>query len=119
MTQAVIPAASFSQSAFPASKALPPALFPILDADGLIVRTTMDQEAARRHAVPVLQLVQRAKSVVATQTPGDQLGMLCVRTVKHEMLICSERGGAFTILAIQNPNADVDVASLVQGAPAA
>ena len=34
--QALIPAASFSQSLFPASKCLPPALFPILDADGLL-----------------------------------------------------------------------------------
>ena len=36
VTQALIPAASFSQALFPASKALPPALFPVLDADGLM-----------------------------------------------------------------------------------
>ena len=36
VTQALIPAASFSQALFPASKCLPPALFPVLDADGLL-----------------------------------------------------------------------------------
>ncbi|KAL1507244.1 hypothetical protein AB1Y20_008093 [Prymnesium parvum] len=36
ITQALIPAASFSHQLFPASKALPPALFPILDADGFL-----------------------------------------------------------------------------------
>ena len=36
VNQALIPAASFSQALFPASKCLPPALFPILDADGLL-----------------------------------------------------------------------------------
>ena len=36
VTQAVIPAASFPQNLFPASKSLPPALFPVLDADGIL-----------------------------------------------------------------------------------
>ena len=36
VTQAVIPAASFSTHLFPMSKYLPPALFPIVDADGLL-----------------------------------------------------------------------------------
>ena len=84
----------------------------ILDAHGLIVRTTMDERLAAAHAVPVQQLVQRALSVVAL-TPGDRLGMLCVRTNKHEMLICNEKHGAFTILVIQDPNADIDVATMV------
>ena len=36
VTQAVIPAASFPQNLFPASKSLPPALFLVLDADGIL-----------------------------------------------------------------------------------
>ena len=36
VTQALIPAASFSTALFPASKCLPPALFPVLDSDGLL-----------------------------------------------------------------------------------
>ena len=36
VTQALIPAASFSQMLFPASKSLPPSLFPVLDADGIL-----------------------------------------------------------------------------------
>ena len=90
----------------------------IIDSEGRVVRTTMDDKAAAQHAVPVQQLVQRALGVVAL-TPGDRFGMLCVRTTKHEMLMCHERQGAFTILVIQNPNAEIDVANLVQGAAAA
>ena len=36
ITQAIIPAASFSTNLFPMSKALPPALFPVVDSDGLL-----------------------------------------------------------------------------------
>ena len=36
VAQAIIPAASFSSALFPASKCLPPALFPVMDADGLL-----------------------------------------------------------------------------------
>jgi len=36
ITQAIIPAASFSTNLFPMSKCLPPALFPIVDVDGLL-----------------------------------------------------------------------------------
>ena len=36
VTHALIPAASFSQQLFPASKSLPPALFPVLDTDGIL-----------------------------------------------------------------------------------
>jgi UTP-glucose-1-phosphate uridylyltransferase len=36
VAQALIPAASFSSALFPASKCLPPALFPVMDADGLL-----------------------------------------------------------------------------------
>jgi len=36
VTTAVIPAATFPHTLFPASKALPPALFPVLDSDGLM-----------------------------------------------------------------------------------
>jgi UTP-glucose-1-phosphate uridylyltransferase len=34
--QAVIPAAAFSAASFPASHTTPPALFPVLDADGIL-----------------------------------------------------------------------------------
>lgn len=36
VTQALIPAASFSASLFPASRALTPALFPVIDSDGIM-----------------------------------------------------------------------------------
>ena len=86
----------------------------ILDGSGVVIRTTMDEKAVAKYASPAQQLLQRARSVVAL-TPGDRLTMLCVRTFKHEMLLCSERQAAFSILVIQNPNADVNVAGMLAG----
>ena len=86
----------------------------ILDGSGAVIRTTMDERAVAKYASPVQQLLQRAHGVVGL-TKGDRLQMLCVRTSKHEMLLCSERNQAYSILVIQNPNADINVASMVAG----
>ena len=77
----------------------------ILDADGLVVRTTMSPEDAAKHSSPTLQLVQRARDVVALEK-GNELLMLTIRTKKSELLFCSEGGGAYSILVVQNPSAE-------------
>jgi len=66
VSQALIPAASFSQSLFPASKCLPPALFPILDADGLLkpailVLVEEALAAGLQHVVVVVAPTQHAE----------------------------------------------------------
>mmetsp|Transcript_22153 Transcript_22153/g.45236 ORF Transcript_22153/g.45236 Transcript_22153/m.45236 type:complete len:205 (-) Transcript_22153:130-744(-) len=86
----------------------------ILDSEGTVIRTTMDERSVSKYTSPVLQLLQRAHGVVGL-TPNDRLGMLCVRTSKHEMLMCSERHAAFSILVIQNPSAELSVAGMVAG----
>ena len=80
----------------------------IVDRDGLIVHATMPLEEAARLAGPTLQLLQRARSCV-TLLPTDELRMLCVRTRKYELLLCSEADGAFAICCIQDPAPDRDV----------
>ena len=86
----------------------------ILDSAGTVIRTTMDDRTVAKYSSPVQQLLQRAHGVVGL-TPNDRLSMLCVRTSKHEMLMCSERHEAFSILVLQNPSADVNVAGMVAG----
>ena len=73
----------------------------IVDADGRIVHATMPMEEAAKLASPTLQLLQRARSCAAA-TPDDELRMLCVRTRKYELLLCSEQQGAFAVCVLQD-----------------
>lgn len=77
----------------------------ITDRDGLIVRATMPLEEAAEYAGPTLQLLQRARDCASLRT-DDEFQMLCVRTRKHEMLLCSEAQGAFAICVLQEPQPD-------------
>ena len=73
----------------------------ILDRDGLIVHATMPPQEAAQLTGPALQLLQRARSSLTDD--GDELEMLCVRTRKYEMLLCSEMKGAFAVCVVQDP----------------
>ena len=75
----------------------------IVDRDGLIVHATMPLDEAARLAGPTLTLLQRAKGCAALAN-GDELQMLCVRTRKYELLLCSEADGAFAICVLQDPS---------------
>ena len=86
----------------------------LLDRAGLVLRHTLadaagmapDDASAARHASVAQQLLRRAADIVAdTCARDDPLAMLQVRTKKHEMLVCSEKGGEFAILVIQTPPA--------------
>ena len=68
VAQALIPAASFSQQLFPASKSLPPALFPVLDADGILkpaILLLVEEalEAGLQSVVIVVSKVRRVTGV--------------------------------------------------------
>ena len=73
----------------------------IVDREGRIVRATMPLEEAAVLSGPALSLLSRAREAV--RKDDDELRMLCVRTRKHEMLLCSEADGAFAVCVIQDP----------------
>ena len=83
----------------------------IIDRDGLVVHATMPMEEAALLTGPVLQLLSRARE--CAKVGGDELTMLTVRTRKHEMLLCSEQGGAFAICVLQDPSPSMDKSALV------
>ena len=91
VTQAVIPAASFPQNLFPASKSLPPALFPVLDADGilkpailLLVEEAFEAglQVTRRHSATAT-----ATTTTSTSTPPHHLRLLL--RLQHIVVIVS------------------------------
>jgi len=87
----------------------------IIDRDGMIVHATMPAEEAAQLTGPTLQMLQRARAAVA-HTPGDELSMLCVRTRKYEMLLCSEANVAFAVCVLQDPQPDTAVEAATSGA---
>jgi len=79
----------------------------IVDRDGLVIRTTLPTSDAARYASNMLPLLERAQQVAESiEGPKSELRMLCVRTRKHEMLLCTERSMLFSILILQDPNAE-------------
>ena len=85
----------------------------IVDRDGLIVHATMPPQEAAQLTGPALQLLQRARSAC---DEDDELEMLCVRTRKYEMLLCSEMKGAFAVCVVQDPTPEVEVEKDAVGA---
>lgn len=88
----------------------------ILDKDGLVVHATMPPQEAAQLTGPTLQMLQRARAATEVVAPGDELQMLCVRTRKYEMLLCSEANGAFAVCVVQDPAPEQADAPLVFGA---
>ena len=74
----------------------------IVDRDGLVIRTTLPPADAARYAANMLPLLERAQMCAeAVDGPKSKLHMLCVRTRKHEMLLCTEKSRLFSILILQ------------------
>ena len=84
----------------------------IVDSEGRIVHATMPAEEAAQLTGPTLQMLSRARAAVGA-TPGDELSMLCVRTRKYEMLLCSEAAGEYAVCVLQDPQPDNREAALV------
>lgn len=88
----------------------------IIDRDGLIVHATMPMDEAAQLTGPVLSMLNRARAVAALRA-DDEFQMLCVRTRKHELLLCSEADGAFAVCVVQDPTpASADEANVVGAA---
>ena len=84
----------------------------IVDSEGRIVHATMPAEEAAQLTGPTLQMLSRARAAVGS-TPDDELSMLCVRTRKYEMLLCSEANGEYAVCVLQDPQPDNREAALV------
>ena len=93
VTQAVIPAASFPQNLFPASKSLPPALFPVLDADGilkpailLLVEEAFEAglQVTRRHSATATTI-----ATTSTSTPPHHVSSPLLLRPQHIVVIVS------------------------------
>ncbi|KAL7286320.1 hypothetical protein TKK_0019278 [Trichogramma kaykai] len=73
----------------------------IINADGIPIRTTMDNTTTVQYAGLVSQLAEKARSVVRELDPTNDLSFLRVRSKKNEVLISPDK--EFTLIVVQTP----------------
>ncbi|XP_060074193.1 dynein light chain roadblock-type 2-like isoform X2 [Ylistrum balloti] len=73
----------------------------VVNADGIPIRTTLDNSTTVQYANLLTQLTQKARSVVRDIDPQNDLTFLRVRSKKHEIMVAPEKD--YLLIAIQNP----------------
>lgn len=70
----------------------------------LLKREGVEAEKGSQQAALVSQLASKARSVVRTLDPTDDLTFLRVRSKKEEIMIAPDKD--YLLIVIQDPNAD-------------
>mmetsp|Transcript_45308 Transcript_45308/g.90461 ORF Transcript_45308/g.90461 Transcript_45308/m.90461 type:complete len:98 (-) Transcript_45308:309-602(-) len=76
----------------------------ILNNDAVPIRSTMDQEIAKKYSALLKPLSDKARSCVRDLDPQNDLTFLRIRSKKHEILVAPEKD--FILVVVQNPNCD-------------
>jgi len=76
----------------------------IANSEGAPIRTTLDQAVSEQMASQLLGLSSKARSAVRNLDPQNDLTFLRIRSKKHEILVAPEK--EFTLIVVQNPNAE-------------
>lgn len=63
----------------------------IINADGVPIRSTLEQTMSTNYAAHIMQLSQKARSAVRTLDPQNDLTFLRIRSKKHEILVAPEK----------------------------
>ncbi|TMS05315.1 dynein light chain roadblock-type 2 [Larimichthys crocea] len=73
----------------------------VVNAEGIPLRTTLDNSTSVQYAKVFHQLTMKARSTVRDIDPQNDLTFLRVRSKKHEILIAPEN--EFLLIVIQSP----------------
>ncbi|KAI3371413.1 hypothetical protein L3Q82_024014 [Scortum barcoo] len=73
----------------------------VVNADGIPIRTTLDNSTTVQYAGLLRQLTMKARSTVRDIDPQNDLTFLRIRSKKHEILVAPEND--FLLIVIQNP----------------
>ena len=74
----------------------------IVDRNGVVIKTNMPAEDAKEHAALISQLTVKARGVVRTLDPHNDLTFLRVRTRKYEIMVAPDK--EYMLFVIQNPD---------------
>nr|XP_046250854.1 dynein light chain roadblock-type 2 [Scatophagus argus] len=73
----------------------------VVNAEGIPIRTTLDNSTAVQYAGLLRHLTMKASSTVRDIDPQNDLTFLRIRSKKHEILVAPEND--FLLIVIQNP----------------
>ncbi|TDH09669.1 hypothetical protein EPR50_G00089980 [Perca flavescens] len=73
----------------------------IIDAEGIPIRTTLDNSTTVLYARLLRRLTMNARSIVRDIDPQNDLTFLRIRSKKHEILVAPEND--YLLIVIQNP----------------
>ncbi|KAL0272160.1 UNVERIFIED_CONTAM: hypothetical protein PYX00_005239 [Menopon gallinae] len=73
----------------------------VVNAEGIPIKTTMDNTTTVQYAGLISQLSDKARSVVRDLDPSNDLTFLRIRSKKHEILVAPDK--EFLLIVIQNP----------------
>ncbi|KAI4875078.1 hypothetical protein NFI96_033375 [Prochilodus magdalenae] len=73
----------------------------IVNAEGIPIKTTLDNSSTVQYAGLIHQLVMKARSTVRDLDPQNDLTFLRVRSKKNEIMIAPDKD--YFLIVIQNP----------------
>ncbi|KAM9753492.1 dynein light chain roadblock-type 2 isoform 1-T1 [Menidia menidia] len=73
----------------------------VVNAEGIPIRTTLDNSTTVQYAGHLRQLTMLARSMVRDIDPQNDLTFVRIRSKKHEIMVAPENN--FLLIVIQNP----------------
>lgn len=74
----------------------------VVNAEGIPIRTTLDNSTTVQYAGLIHQLTMKARSTVRDIDPQNDLSFLRIRSRKHEIMIAPDK--EYLLIVIQNPS---------------
>ncbi|ETW27277.1 hypothetical protein PFFCH_05301, partial [Plasmodium falciparum FCH/4] len=76
----------------------------VVNSEGLIIKSTFDQQQSDLHASLLTQLSKKARDVIRELDPQNDINFLRLRSKKHEIMIAPDKD--YTLIVVQDPYAD-------------
>ncbi|XP_009275617.1 PREDICTED: dynein light chain roadblock-type 2 [Aptenodytes forsteri] len=73
----------------------------VVNAEGIPIRTTLDNSTTVQYAGLLHQLIMKARSTVRDIDPQNDLTFLRIRSKKHEIMVAPDK--EYLLIVIQNP----------------
>ena len=74
----------------------------VVNNEGIPVKSTLENAVTVQYAGLMMQLADKARSIVRDLDPSNEFTFLRLRTVKHEVLVAPEKD--FILIVIQTPS---------------
>eukprot|EP00753_Platysulcus_tardus_P015601 PLAT5120.1.p2 GENE.PLAT5120.1~~PLAT5120.1.p2 ORF type:complete len:113 (-),score=27.95 PLAT5120.1:103-411(-) len=76
----------------------------IVNNDGVAIRSNLSEEDTTNYSALISELATKARSVIRSLDPTNDLTFLRMRSMKHEIMVAPDKD--FLLIVIQNPKAE-------------